>query len=190
MKRDRKNMLENLKSSGPGFVVPENYFNSLEDRWNVKPDSSGTAMTEDNEHEVKVRQLNTPNILDSIKKDHGFRVPEGYFEVRKPEEFEGKKVAVRPLISRNMRLLYISVAASILLFIGVRYMNTIDQSSETLVFQEDEIAKWIENDMVMFSSMEVAEAFSDVELEESLYPEEEVYSYLNDADIENLILDN
>jgi len=83
-----------------------------------------------------------------------------------------------------------SVAASILLFFGIQFMNKGQQNASQVIVQNEEIANWIAEDLVTFDTYEIAEAFSDVELEETLYADEAVYDYLDFIDIESLIIEN
>ena len=69
-------------------------------------------------------------------------------------------------------------------------MNTNKNTNNQLHLQDREIANWIEADLIDFNSNEIAEAFSDIELENPLYSDEEVFNYLNDVDIENIIIEN
>ena len=69
-------------------------------------------------------------------------------------------------------------------------MNTGDDLTDQLVFQDEEFIYWIEADLADPNSYEIAEAFNDVELEHVFFYEEELGDYLNSVDIENLILEN
>ena len=83
-----------------------------------------------------------------------------------------------------------SIAASILLFFGIKYINPTQSEKSQLVFQDQEYINWIESDLVDLNSYEIAEAFNDIELNQVYYPEDEVDEYLNSVDIELLILEN
>ena len=69
-------------------------------------------------------------------------------------------------------------------------MNTGQNTKNQLVFQDEEFINWIESDLTDLNSYEIAEVFNDMELEQSLYAEDDVFEYLNSVDIENLILEN
>ncbi len=162
MDKNKENIWKQLKSSGPGFTVPNGYFKSSEDRIG----------------------------LGHIRKDHGFTVPEGYFETIQSKITGPEKTKVIPLQLKFIRMSSLSVAASILLIFGLYYFNSSENITDQLAFQDEEFIDWIESDLADPNSYEIAEAFNDVELEHVLFSEEEVGDYLNSVDIENLILEN
>jgi len=190
MNRKKKNIWDDIKSMGSGFTTPSGYFDALEDQLKESHEHLDEPVGNSTSKSTKVRQLEHTSVLDQIQRKHGFSVPKGYFEqnILMPEPNASPKVI--SLGGRNLRLLYMSIAASVLLFFGIQYMNKVQSPEQELVLQEEEIAGWIENDLITFSSNEIAEAYSDIELENAMYPEDEVYSYLNYMDIENLILEN
>ena len=173
--------LKHLKNSDPGFVVPNDYFEGMEDRI----DLSRTAIDLDPNQNQK-----SPFNLDEIGKEPGFSVPEGYFDKVEAKINRPDKTKVIRLKSNFTRLLSLSIAASILLFFGINYLNKQQITSDTLIFQDEEFVNWIESDLVDFNSYEIAEAFNDIEIEHTLYAEDEIGDYLNGVDIENLILEN
>lgn len=190
MDQNKEDILKQLKSSGPGFTVPEGYFESLDGQ------IEHSINTHDSLHEKKEVNTNLGQEqdssfnLDQIGKDHGFTVPEGYFETIQSKITGLEKTKVIPLKTKYIRILSLSVAASILLFFGLKYMNTGDDITDQLVFQDEEFIHWIEADLADPNSYEIAEAFNDVELEHVFFYEEELGDYLNSVDIENLILEN
>lgn len=162
MDKNKENIWKQLKSSGPGFTVPKGYFKSSEGQID----------------------------LDHIGKDHGFRVPEDYFETIQSKIVGTEKTKVISLKLKFIRMSSLSIAASILLFFGLYYFNSSENITDQLAFQDEEFIDWIESDLANPNSYEIAEAFNDVELEHVLFSEEEVDDYLNSVDIENLILEN
>lgn len=162
MDKNKENIWKQLKSSGPGFTVPKGYFKSSEG----------------------------PIDLGHIGKDHGFRVPEGYFETIQSKIAGTEKTKVVSLKLKFIRMSSLSIAASILLFFGLYYFNRSENITDQLAFQDEEFIDWIESDLTDPNSYEIAEAFNDVELEHTLFSEEEVDDYLNSVDIENLIIEN
>jgi len=130
------------------------------------------------------------NELKSKRKETGFKIPENYFDqletkFNKTEEFhtDNRKV-------RRLRIVSMSIAASILLFFGIQFMNKGQQNVNQIILDNEEIAGWVDEDLITFDSYEIAEAFSDAELEQTLYTDEEVNDYLDFIDIESLIIEN
>ena len=189
MDRNKENILKQLKSSGPGFTVPKGYFKSLEEQ--IDPTiSSFDPNHKKNEGYINPNQKSHSSFnLDQIGKDPGFKVPEGYFDTIQSKTTQLEKTKVIPLNGKFIRILSLSIAASILLFFGLNYMNTRENIIDQMAFQDEEFINWIESDLADPNSYEIAEAFYDVELENVLFSDEEVDDYLNGVDIENLILE-
>jgi len=190
MDREKENILNKLKKSGLGFTVPKAYFETLEDRIDQSTESVDANEHKNEENTEPKQKQESVYALDQIGKNHGFNVPDGYFESFEPKILGPKQPKIIPLKNNFIRILSLSIAASILLFFGLNYMNTGQNTQNQLTFQHEEFANWIESDLVDLNSYEIAEAFNDVELEQALYPEDEVDEYLNSVDIENLILEN
>lgn len=189
MDRNKENILKQLKSSGPGFTVPKGYFKSLEEQIDHTINSFDPNHKK-NEGYINTNQKSHSSFnLDQIGKDPGFKVPEGYFDTIQSKTTQLEKTKVIPLNGKFIRILSLSIAASILLFFGLNYMNTRENIIDQMAFQDEEFINWIESDLADPNSYEIAEAFYDVELENVLFSDEEVDDYLNGVDIENLILE-
>lgn len=189
MDRNKENILKQLKSSGPGFTVPKGYFKSLEEQIDHTINSFDPNHKK-NEGYINPNQKSHSSFnLDQIGKDPGFKVPEGYFDTIQSKTTQLEKTKVIPLNGKFIRILSLSIAASILLFFGLNYMNTRENIIDQMAFQDEEFINWIESDLADPNSYEIAEAFYDVELENVLFSDEEVDDYLNGVDIENLILE-
>jgi hypothetical protein len=189
MDRNKENILKQLKSSGPGFTVPKGYFKSLEEQIDHTINSFDPNHKK-NEGYINPNQKSHSSFnLDQIGKDPGFKVPEGYFDTIQSKTTQLEKTKVIPLNGKFIRILSLSIAASILLFFGLNYMNTRENIIDQMAFQDEEFINWIESDLADPNSYEIAEAFYDVELENVLFSDEEVDDYLNGLDIENLILE-
>ena len=190
MDRNKENILKQLKNSGPGFTVPKGYFESLESKIGHGINSLDANDKKRDLNASASQQQDSSFGLDQIGKDHGFTTPEGYFDTIQSKITGGEKTKVIPLQNNYIRILSLSIAASILLFFGLNYMNTGEDIKDQLVFQDEDFINWIESGLADPNSYEIAEAFNDVELEHVLFSEEEVGDYLNSVDIENLILEN
>jgi len=190
MDRKKENILKQLKSSGAGFTVPKEYFENLDNQIDKPLETlSDTKEGNPEDKEYKTIQMSL-SALDQIKKHHGFKVPQGYFDSIEREIYRPGKPKVITIKNQFIRILSLSIAASILLFFGIQYMNPSRNVNDQLVFEDVEIANWIESDLVHLNAYEIAEVFNEVELEPVLYGEDEVDEYLNYVDIESLILEN
>lgn len=176
----KENIFEHLKNSGPGFSVPKGYFNEDDDSLNASLNPNQNKQQEDSD----------PLISLLGEKESGFKVPKGYFQEVESSILTSQKTKVIPFKMSLLRVGSLAVAASILLFFGINYMNSDTSMKEQMVFQDEEFSAWIESDLIDFDTYEIAEAFNDVELEYDLYADEDIDDYLNNVDIENLILEN
>ena len=189
MDREKKSILSKIKTSGTGFTAPKGYLESLDERLGKTFKDLENSNVKDLDKEMKTQKISDVTTLDKIDRKHGFIVPKGYFDQLESKLTKTKNPGIFSLNDRNNRLFYLSIAASILLFFGIQYMNT-NKNNNQLLLQDQEIANWIEADLIHFNSNEIAEAFSDIELENPLYTDEEVFDYLNEIDIENIIIEN
>ena len=150
------------KERDRGFQVPEGYFEQLEDRVLGKLENKGIR---------------------------GFRVPEGYFD-----DFHISPDSVspeRPVLPINnnvrSRIFWMAAAASILLFFGVKYMNTGNEGLGWDSLDQAELSLWIENDLGGISPEEIAEAYQEVDLEVSIPADAELDEYLQNADLDQIL---
>lgn len=188
MDKENKNTNDSKKSKSTGFKVPEAYFDTFES--NLFEKFSNLDTDKEGDEAEKFSVLRNEESLKA-KRDPGFKVPDGYFEKTdiKFKNEDGRKMSPKV---RSLRILSLSIAASILLFFGIKYMNKGETSiiADQVVLQNDEISDWVADDLVYFDTYEIAEAFDDVELEQNLYSEDAVNYYIDFVDIESLILEN
>ncbi|UCE93952.1 MAG: hypothetical protein JSV73_01285 [Flavobacteriaceae bacterium] len=170
MDQSKKDILNQIKDTGHGFEVPVGYFEKLEHRLRNEDEKRDSAI---------------PDRLET-----GFVVPEGYFEETDsifPVENEKKLFRLR---HPKLRILSLSIAASILLFFGIRTLKVSENASSLPEYQYEDIATWVDNGLIDFEPYEIAEAFSDIELDQSLLSEEELFLYFDEIDVENLMIEN
>lgn len=187
MDKKHKDILNKLDSNSAGFTIPEGYFDDLENSLSQKVLSNELP---DNQKSLNQFHIIKANELKINRKETGFKVPENYFEQFEAEfdkSLKAKKTSGKVL---RLRLISMSVAASVLLFFGIQFMNKGQLNTNQVILQNEEIASWVDEDLVIFDTYDIAEAFSDVELEQSLYADEAVDDYLDFIDIESLILEN
>lgn len=190
MDKEHNNRINKIDSSSSGFKIPDDYFDNLE---NILAQKILTIELSEKKKKKK-KSLNKlhiirPNELKTKRTNTGFKVPENYFElfetrIDQPKEFNTNKRKVH-----RLRIFSMSVAASILLFFGIQFMNKGQQSVNQVILENEEIAGWIDEDLITFDTYDIAEAFSDVEIEQTLYAEEAMNDYLDFIDIETLIIE-
>ena len=131
---------------------------------------------------------------EKIQKETGHKVPEAYFETiedrviakLKDEKPVAKVIDFRSILLK--RIIPFAVAASLLLFL-VLNSNHEDISLDNVATTE--IEQWIDNDLIALDSYEIAEVYSDVELDnQDIFADEEIMDYLDDKNVENIILEN
>lgn len=162
-----KNNINNIENSG--FKVPEDYFNSFDDRLTNKL------------NEKQLSDIKTP----------GFKIPDDYFtslEDKIMQRAESKQIPTIKLRTKN-RLYYIAGIAASLILIAAIFLNRNTDTSISIEMVET----YFENSSL--DSYELAELLSeadllddDFKLIETEFNEENLESYLlNHADIENII---
>ena len=148
-----------------GFKVPTGYFDHLEDR-----------------------------VVSRLSKESrkGFKVPEGYFEdfdVNPNMAIDDRRAIALDRRGRA-RILWMAAAASVMLFFGVKYMNTEQNSLEWKNLDDREISSWIESDLTELNAYDIAEAYQEVELEVSVPANSELDEYLNEIDLNQILIEN
>ncbi len=181
MDKDHKDILNKLNLSGSGFKTPEDYFDKLEDRLAKKVAENKS---------LKKLVIIRPNELKTQRKDTGFKVPIDYFKEVETRVIKSLDTKKRVSKVRRLSFISLSIAASILLFFGIQFMNKGQHNLDQIVLQSEEVASWVDEDLISFDTYEIAEAFSDIELEHPFYSDEAVNDYLDFIDIESLIIEN
>jgi hypothetical protein len=183
------NILNEIKQSGAGFKTPEGYFDGLEHR--LYKNTRGNKIKDNLGFDDKKDPLNSEtSLLENVKKDAGFKVPDSYFDALENRIERPFKPKVIGLKERGIRLLSLSIAASILLFFGIKYYNVEPNTVDQMVLEDSEIENWIETDLISFDSYEIAEVYRDVDLEQTMYIDQEIDDYFDYMDIEELLIEN
>jgi len=193
----KNNSLDILKKQGSGFKTPEKYFINLEDEILSKiavekfPEKEGfnlpASYFENLEDDVFLK-LKEDKITKSLKAE----IPEGYFNTIEDRVFDKLKednliqLKVISLRSKFIKVFTpLAIAASLLLFFIVNYNNN-KYNIENVATSE--IDTWIEEDLITLDANQIAEVFSDVNLNEEINNEdEELLEYLNGMDIESIL---
>ncbi len=157
--------LSELKSMKTGFKIPDGYFDLLEDKVMSK------LITND--------------------------IPKGYFDTIEDLVFEKIKNEEPKVISLKNRFVKIAaplaIAASILLLITLQFFNT-TQKDLFANLETSEIEAWINNGDLDLSTFEITTVYSDANFENLelyvSYTDDDFIEYLDDIDLESLILTN
>lgn len=195
----KKSKLEHKKLKEKGFKAPDGYFDTVEDAIFAQiaaekfPEKLGFTVPPTYLEEVENNVLKKLR-KEKFQKETGHKIPEAYFETieervfakLKDEKPVAKVIDFRSLLLK--RLIPFAAAASLLLFLvlnGNREDISLDNVATT------EIEHWIENDMISLDAYEIAEVYSDVELDNQDYVgDEEIIDYLDDMNVESIILEN
>lgn len=187
MKGKEKDILRKLKTTDRGFSVPDGYFDSLDSKLGMLVSNT----SKDDPEPTDITDLKSDGSLLNLKKEEpGFKTPQDYFESFEPKALTNVSGKVVSLKNKTARIISMAIAASVLLFFGIQYNYMTPPSSTELSLQEEDISNWIEMDLVELNSYDIAEAYDDIELDEISYTDEELYHYLNDVDLESIILEN
>ncbi|PHR68817.1 MAG: hypothetical protein COA67_12230 [Lutibacter sp.] len=154
------------------FKTPKNYFSTIEDR-----------------------------VFDNIKskeKENTFAVPKDYFDtvednVIKKLQKETKVIDFKTRFIKTF--LPIAAAASLLLFLTLQLLNRTNNNTDLFAKMEiSEIENWIENGDFEIDTYQIAAIYEDTDFEDlelnQQYTDDNLMDYLNDIDIESLILTN
>jgi hypothetical protein len=188
-------ILYQLKKMGSGFSVPKSYFDAVE-----------TTITFDvfntnKEHSFKTPENYFESVEDSVLKniheaDAVFSIPKGYFDTIEGKVLDKIHSEVKVISLKNRVIKHfvpLVAAASLALFISLQFFNTQETDLFTSL-ETTEIESWIENDELGLNSYEIASIYEDIDIENldinSLYEDDEMINYLNDIDVESLILTN
>ena len=196
MKKNKKDILNKMRSGDTGFSIPENYFDQFEkdlfeNKGKVK---SGFTTPE------KYFDAFDDKMLDRLKTDSnkstGFKTPTNYFKdldqkILSKVDLEKPVKVIKLNTSKYLRILGLSVAASLLLFFSLRNSNSNDKVFDIETLEISEIESWMDEDLITFSDYDISETFDDVYLSvDGNYAEDEIFDYLDGVNIENLIIEN
>ena len=163
----------NSKNSKPGYTVPKDYFNNLEDR---------------------IMKRVSSNSEESIPKQSGFTVPSDYFEnfnqklISNIEKEESKVIHLPSRIKKQFILTATVAAAAILLYFGFFTQD----NSGTAISTDMVETYFIESELDSYELAELLLETEFIKLEdlnvESTVDASDLESYLlNNADVETII---
>jgi hypothetical protein len=206
MENNLKNSIEFINYSvgkQHGFIVPENYFNELENE--ITSNQIASNLPNENSYEVpenyfdnlenelaeRISEVNIP------KKVKFSSVPEGYFDSLEDSVFEKinkeeknvKPVKVISLYTRVKKFIPVAAAAIVLIFIGTYFLNSLTTSDSQI--KETEIVTWFQNGFGETNPYEIATLFSNEDLSYNDFTvsvsSDNIEDYLNTIDTSTLI---
>ena len=154
------------------FSTPKNYFDSLEDKI--------------------LEKINKPD----LSADPGYKVPKDYFKTLGPaveEKLRKQKKEVKVIKLKSLifkRFVPVAVAASLILIVFLNNNNDTGTAMDKVAAQE--VEQWIENDLLLFDSYEIAEVYSDIDLLDSPnnQMDDELLNFIDGTEIESLLIEN
>ena len=184
--------IKNLRND---FCVPKEYFGSVDT--NITSSIFLDSLDRKTSFETPENyfSLIEASVMERIKIEEN-SVPDNYFDsiednVFKKLNSEPKVISLRQRIIN--KVLPVAIAASIALIFTIQYF-TPQQGNDFTSINGDDIELWLNNGEISFNDSELAYLYEDTEIENvsvfDFYEEEEVYSYLNELDVESLLLTN
>lgn len=191
--------LQELKS---GYTTPKNYFETVEDAiFSILITSELTNKTAFKTPENYFSTIET-RVFKSIKseeKESVFEIPKEYFDTfedRVFEKLQSKTKVIDFKTQFSKTIVPVLAAASLLLFITLQIFNGTKNTTEDLFakIEISEMENWIENGELVLNSYEITSIYEDLTIENintnSLYDDDDMLNYLNEIDVESLILIN
>lgn len=193
--------LDNKIFKEKSFIIPEGYFELLEDAViskmaNKKATNKEGFKTPDNYFNTLEDSVLNKIEKNNNKKETGYEVPSNYFENLEPSILrkidsnkpEVKVFKLRKLIYKS--IIPMAVAASLILIVLLND-KTKPASMDNVAAQE--IEQWIDNDLLVFDNYQLAEVYKDNDLLNEptlLEMDEEILEYIDGTDIESLLIEN
>ena len=189
MKEKNKDILKKIKNNDSGFMLPENYFNDFEQNFYLDSSKLKTGFVEPENYFKDVEG----KIISKVKYT-GFKTPLNYFQeldgvlLNKYKEGIGHSKIHKLVKTPILKFIGYSIAASLMLFIGLKNFNVENEQLEFETLEFSEIEGWMDNDLISYSSYDIQDTFGDITLSnEEIYASDAVFNYLVEENIENLL---
>jgi len=193
--------LYELQQLDSGFMIPKNYFGTVEDTVFLK--LSEGKLNRKNPFKTPENYFSTieDRVFDKIQsgeKETAFSIPKGYFDTVEDNVFKKLHTKTKAIDFKTRFIktfLPIAAAASLLLFVTLQLLNNNNDNTDLFANMElSEIENWIDNGSLEFDSYQIAAVYNDTDLEDieldQQYSDDNLMKYLDDIDIESLILTN
>jgi len=191
--------LNTIAHKNHGFNVPNAYFNTIEDGLFAEINASKlncdkTAYKTPNAYFKTIEDLVVTKLkAQTLKKEVTTAIPDGYFETLEDQVLtkinDTSKIRNLKIISKYV--VPITIAASFLIIF------LLNNTSKSITFEDlatSEIEEFIENGDINYDVESLALIFPEVTLDDTYYTstlsDSDVLNYLNENDLETLILEN
>jgi hypothetical protein len=192
MENKNKNILNELKNKGHGFVSPSNYFTEFEQDFyannkNIKSGYNSPDNYFDHLEDKIIKETKGFN----TKRTTGFKIPDNYFKTLDNVLIDKQNSKIIKLNNYNyFKIISLSIAASLLLFVGINNSKSKTDNINLESINIVEIENWMENDLISFNTYEISDIFTDNDLDILNNETDEILDYFEYNDLENLILEN
>lgn len=186
------NSKKDILNSKTGYIIPDNYFDDFENSFKNNSDKEKNSFKVPEDYFDTLEDKIIGN-LESSTNITGFKVPKDYFntlENKINSEVVNKTKVISLFNNTTIKIIGLSIAASILLFIGINNYNLNNQNLEINNLSLSELDNWMEEDLITFNTYEIAETFTENELNLVDIENDELTEYFDLVDVENLILEN
>lgn len=182
-----------------GFNVPSTYFNTVEDGVFAEINTSKLNTdkpiykTPDTYFETVKNSVVTKPKAQTFYNEITHSIPEGYFETLEDQVFNKieKTSKVRTLTKLSKYVAPIAIAASLLI---IFILNSTSNNITFETLATSEIEEFIENGNIYYDAESLASIFPEVTIEDTNYistlSDSAVLNYLNEKDLETLIIEN
>ncbi len=194
--------LSEISLKKTGFEIPENYFESIEDaiiaelkaKTLLEKGTKETFKTPENYfdsiEEIVISKLKAEVIQNNTETT----IPRDYFDTLEDQVLSKIKTTPKVIFLKSKFIKFlapIAIAASLLL------VFVLNNNSTTVTFESlasSEIETWIDNGNIDIDALSIASIYPEIELNNEIYSaslsDDEVFEYLNEEDLEDIIYEN
>jgi len=196
MKKNKKDILNELNSADTGFSVPDNYFDQFEKDLQENREKRKPGFVAPEEYFDVFEEKILFRLRTKAKTTTGFKTPDNYFNKIDQRTLDNISIEkphriIKLNSNKFLKIISYAIAASLLLFFSLKSFKSGDKVFDIETIEISEIESWMDEDLISFSSYDISETFDDIYLYgEDNYTEDEILDYLEGENIENLILEN
>jgi len=187
------NSKKDILNKDSGFKTPDNYFDEFENSFKHNSDKLKNSFKTPDNYFKTIEDKIIGNLETVVNKTTGFKVPKDYFNtlennINTPRV---KRAKVKSLFNNTtIKIIGFSIAASFLIFIGINNFSSGNQNLEIHNLSLSELDTWMEEDLITFNTYEIADTFTENELNLVDIENDELSEYFDLVDVEDLILEN
>ena len=187
------NSKKEILNKDTGFKTPDNYLDEFENSFKHNSDKLKNSYKTPDNYFKTIEDKIIGNLEPLGNKTTGFKVPTDYFDTIETKSIlkRDKKTKLISLFNKTtIKTIGLSIAASILLFIGINNYNSNNQNLEIHNLSLTELDTWMEEDLITFNTYEIADTFTEKDLNLIDIENDELSEYFDLVDVEDLILEN